>query len=126
MATPDSIKIILSFTDNEGDIGSATNDTSVFKTGNLVMVYYYWDDVTKQWLAYDRTTPPLPPFDTLTYYYRVPVVLPKGDKSEPMKGMIYAKQSPFFKIHNRIKYKIYLYDLAKHKSNVVETPALDF
>ena len=46
--------------------------------------------------------------------------------SGEMKGLIFAKQSPFLKAHNRIKYEIFMYDVAKHKSNVVETPAFDF
>lgn len=124
-ANPDSIEIVLSFTDNEGDIGLEPTDTNTFKTGNLCMVYYYWDAASGKWLPYDRT-PPLPPFDTLKFFYRVPVILPPEDKSEPAKGLIFAKQSPFLKAHNRIKYEIFMYDVAKHKSNVVETPAFDF
>ena len=121
---PDSFEVVISFKDNEGDIGLAQEDlVGDFEKGNLFMIYFY--DSAGIWLAWNNNDP-LPPFDTLKIVYPVPVVLPEGDDSEPMKGLIYAKKAPFFAVHERIKFKIYMYDLARHKSNVVETPALVF
>ena len=79
-----------------------------------------------QWAAFDYTNAQLPPFDTLKIYYRVPLVLQEGDESEPMKGLIYVKlQQPGF-LYKKIKYVVYMYDKALHKSNTIETPAIQF
>ena len=95
------------------------------------MVYFY--DSLEQWAAFDYTSPPLPPFDTLKIFYRVPPVLNEGEASEPMKGLIYVKQfklqstnnAPIFP-HNKIKFTVYMYDKALHKSNTIDTPTIEF
>jgi len=123
---PDSVDLVISFTDNEGDIGLGQSDTSgIFKYGNLIMTYYYYDKDSLQWFTLDDPTTPTVA-DTLRFYYRVPPVLPDDDDSEPMKGLIYAKQKPFFVVHDSIKYEVYMYDKALHKSNVIETPPFGF
>lgn len=123
---PDSVELVVSFTDNEGDIGIEQGDTnnSIFKLGNLFMVYYY--DSNGTWAAYDPIL--ASPFDTMIIPYRVPLVLQEGDNSEPMKGLIYVKQYRPLKApdHNKIMYKVYMYDKALHKSNTIETPAFEF
>ena len=128
-ANPDSVELVVSFTDNEGDIGLEQSDTlpiGIFSPGNFWMIYFYWDTTgIDHWSAWDAN-PSTPAIDTLKVSYRVPPVLPDGDPSEPMKGLIAVKQAPFFKIHNKIYYKVYMYDKAKHKSNVIDTPPLTF
>ena len=122
-SNPDSVSLVVSFTDNEGDIDLTQADTQgVFKYGNFVMVYYY--DSSGYWAAYDPN--PLPPFDTIKFFYRVPHLSFKGNTEEPMKGVIYAKQYPFINPFQKIKYKVYMYDKAMHKSNVIETPPIQF
>lgn len=121
---PDSFEVVIAFKDNEGDIGIAEEDmVGDFKEGNLWMTYFY--DSQGTWAALDNT-PSIPPFDTLKLTYPVPVVLPEGDDEEPMKGLIYVKKKPFFAVHEKIKFSIYMKDMARNKSNVVETPALVF
>ncbi len=123
---PDSVEIVITFTDNEGDIGLTQADTlGIFKKGNVYMYDSYWDTTgVDHWAVYD---PPITPqVDTSFIYYRVPPILPDGDPSEPVKGQIFIKQRPFVKVFDRIKYTIYMYDLAKHKSNTIETPPIDF
>lgn len=123
-ANPDSVEVVVSFTDNEGDIGLDQADThGLFKEGNIWLVFYY--DSNGTWAAYDET-PSTPAFDTFKVAYRVPPVLPAGDPAEPMKGLIYVKQNPFVKVADTIKYQIYLYDRALHKSDTIHTPAITF
>lgn len=128
--SPDSVEVVISFKDNEGDVGLAQNDLSGdFKNGNLWMIYFY--DSNGTWAAYDATNSPVPPFDTLMTVFQVPVVLPEGDDNEPMQGLIYVKQitklgGVSLLSHEKIKYKIYLKDKARNKSNVIETPPLVF
>lgn len=123
---PDSVELVVSFTDNEGDIGLEQGDTnnSIFKLGNLFMVYFY--DSAGVWAAFDPVQ--ATPFDTMIIPYRVPVALQEGDDSEPMKGLIYVKQKWPFKwaTHKKIMYKVHMYDKALHKSNTIETPAIEF
>jgi hypothetical protein len=125
-SSPDSVALVVSFTDNEGDIGLGQSDTNgIFKFGNFWMIYFWWDAVNNKWNVVD-TDPGTPAIDTLKIPYRVPIVLPKEDSSEPVKGLIYAKQNPFLNPYKRIKYEVFMYDKAMHKSNVIETPPLDF
>jgi hypothetical protein len=123
---PDSTLLVISFTDNEGDIGLNQSDTNgLFKRGNLWMVYLYDSANNGNYIPFDDSiTSPF--FDTLKIPYRVPPVLPDNDPSEPMKGLIYIKQAPFTKIHDKIEYEIYLYDKAFHRSKKIRTPPIVF
>ena len=132
-SNPDSVELVVSFTDNEGDIGFGQEDidNSSLKLGNFFMTYFY--DSAGIWAAHDYTQPPLPPFDTLKIYYWVPPVLQEGDDSEPMKGLIYVKLKKLISPNNipifpdkKIKFVVNMYDKAMHKSNTIETPAIQF
>ena len=124
---PDSVELVVSFTDNEGDIGLDQSDTNgIFKNGNFFMVYFYWDTTgVDHWMPYD-SIPWTPQMDTLNFFYRVPPALSPGEKSQPMKGLIYVKQNPFINFFDKIKYEVYMYDNAKHISNRISTPAITF
>jgi len=126
-ANPDSVELVVSFTDNEGDIGLEPGDTfGIFKDGNIWLEYYYDSaNLGTTWAAFDNSLGTAP-FDTFKIFYRVPPVLPDGDPSEPMKGLIYVKQSPYLKIHDRIKYVVYLYDRALNRSDTIHTPPISF
>ena len=124
-SNPDSVELVVSFTDNEGDIGLEQADTNgLFKYGNIWLVYFY--DSLGTWAAYDTSEASVVPFDTFKFAYRIPPVLPSGDPAEPMKGLIYVKQSTFVKVFDKIKYVVYMYDRALHKSDTIHTPALEF
>ena len=132
-SSPDSVEAVFSFTDNEGDIGMRQEDvngvfsgTDSLKFGNFYMIYFYWDTTgSDHWSPYDLDLS-TPDIDTLKVYYRVPLVLPDGDPDEPVKGLLYVKQSLFINPYPKIMYKAYMYDMARHKSNVVDTPELNF
>jgi hypothetical protein len=122
-ADPDSVELVITFTDSEGDIGLDPEDKKgILKDGNLFMIYFY--DSAGTWAAFDPN--PLPPFDTLRIVYPVPPVLPPNDLNEPVKGSIYVKQFKPFRAHNKIKYVVYMYDKALHKSDTIHTPVLTF
>lgn len=130
---PDSTKLIISFTDNEGDIGIDQSDTQgVFKYGNVFLVYFFWDTTgVDHWQPRD-SIPSTPQIDTLNIFYRVPPVLADGEKAQPMKGLIIVKQeAPVMSgdgqnADTKIKYDVYMYDKAKHISNRITTPAITF
>lgn len=132
-SNPDSVELVVSFTDNEGDIFLAQADTQgILKGGNLYMDYYYWDTagIIDHW---DTIIPQLS-LNKLIFPNYVRGVLPNGDKAEPVKGLIYVKEYrmdspshdvPIF-LHKKIKFVVYMYDKALHKSNTIETPAITF
>ena len=126
-SNPDSVDLVVSFTDNEGDIGLEQADTfGMFKYGNIWLEYYYDSANTGIWAAFDSSIQNTVPFDTFRFGYRIPPVLPEGDPAEPMKGLIYVKQSPFIRVHDRIKYVVYMYDKALQRSDTVHTPPIEF
>lgn len=123
---PDSATVVISFTDNEGDIGLGQGDTfGLFKQGNLWMTYLYDSANNNLYVPFNASIGSKI-FDTLKVAYRVPIVLPKNETAQPMKGLIYVKMAPFIKIHNKIKYDIVLYDKSLHKSNIVRTDPIIF
>ena len=134
-ADPDPIKVAITFEDEEGDIGISQSDTSgVFKHGNIWLVYWY--DSTNppnsypyHWCPFDTTTAQQThTLDSFKIALRVPVVLAQNT-TQPMKGIIYARLdrgSIHIPTHKIIKYGIYLYDRAMHKSNYVYTDPLVF
>ena len=127
---PDSVVLSITFEDEEGDIGLYQSDhTGIFASGNLFLVYYY-DSLNApppnyHWCAVDTSAGPTTPFDTLKIHYSVPPVLAQTDKPQPMKGIIYVKlnRGNIFRPGDKtIMYKVYMYDRAMHKSNVISAP----
>lgn len=127
-SNPDSVEVVVSFTDNEGDIGLDQSDTvgpgGLFKYGNIWLVEFH--DSLGFWAAYDTSEQNVVPFDTFKFAYRVPPVLPEGDPAEPMKGLIYVKKNPYIKVFDKVKYVIYLYDRAGHRSDTIHTAPIVF
>ncbi len=124
-SNPDSVALVVSFTDNEGDISLEQKDKQgILKDGNLFMDLYFWDTTgVDHWEADNPYTTQI---DTIRFAYTVNVSIPKSDKGEPMNGMIHAKQYPFINPFDKIKYVVYLYDKAMHKSDTIHTPAILF
>ena len=125
---PDSVALVVSFKDNEGDISIEPKDKQgIFKDGNFFMELYFWDTTgVDHWEADNPYTAQI---DTIKFIYSVPPLWPKSNEGEQligMKGMIYAKQYPFINPFKKIKFVVYMYDRAMHKSNKIETPALQF
>jgi hypothetical protein len=125
-SNPDSVDLVVSFTDNEGDVGLSQKDVQgIFSVGNIYLDYYSWDTAgTDHWSPVDD--PMTAAIDTFKIAYRVPEVLPDGDSSEPMKGLIFVKQKPFVKIFDKIMFVVYLYDKAGNKSDTIHTPPIIF
>ena len=112
-----SADINIKFTDGDGDIGVSTTDS----TKTLWINYYYKDTVTNKYVGfYDNIMN-----DTLKTPY---VVRSPKDSylGKPISGEIIVRLQQYR--HSRkikhVKYVIYLYDKAGHKSNVITTPEL--
>lgn len=116
--TDETADINIKFKDGDGDIGvQATTDT----TKNFWVNYYYKDTVTQKYVAfcYGCGT------DSLKTSYGVRA--PNGSfAGKPISGEISVRLQQYrhSKKIKHIKYVVYLYDKAKHKSNVVTSPEI--
>jgi hypothetical protein len=113
----DSADLQIKFKDGDGDIGVSADDS----TRTLWVTYYYKDTVTQKFIGYYR-----PLFnDTLRTGY---IIKSPNDsyKGKPISGEISVRlqQLRHSKKIKNVKYVIYLFDKAGHKSNVVTTPEL--
>ena len=116
----DSADCIIKFTDGDGDVGLAKEDT--ISPPNLRLKYLYKNPVDGKFYpmdAVDSTTV----LDTLFFDYRIPNITPDG-QYKALDGIIKAKfrTSPvFFPGHKVVKFEITLSDRAGNKSNKVST-----
>jgi len=122
--------MVLKFTDGDGDIGLKSSDTtgSYKKTNpyyyNLYIKTFYKnkDGVFKDTLIYDMNTNTI---DTGLIRQRIQYV-PKSTTEDYLKGEFEISLNGYRQstAHKTIKYRIYIYDRALHKSNVLDTPEL--
>ena len=113
----DSADIDINFKDGDGDIGVSSSDS----TRTMWINYYYKDTITLKYVAfcYGCGTDSL----KTSYVVRAPKDSYLG---KPISGEIIVRLQQYRhsrKIKN-IKYVVYLFDKAGHKSNVIETPEL--
>lgn len=115
-------KIIVAFTDGDGDIGLNESDTlppynyveDPFNKYyyNLLMYYYIYNN--GQWEEYELAVP---------YFYRIPVITPSG-QNKALKGEIEVDVSLPQNRPDSIRFEIVLIDRALHESNRLVTPAI--
>ncbi|RYD75239.1 MAG: hypothetical protein EOP53_16820 [Sphingobacteriales bacterium] len=125
-----TLRLYLDFTDGDGDIGLSEEDSlAPFADSgsyyfNIIAKYYEKinGEFTQLTVNY-----PFPTGDTIHYNGRLPVLTPKG-KQKAIKGEIQydIAMGGGPKNSNTIKFKIYIYDRALHKSNEIETPEILF
>lgn len=128
----DSADMVITFKDGDGDIGANPGDTAPpFNVNgkyyfNMVMVYYYKGTDGNFHRYKDPTAK-----DSFSVGYHIPYVTPTG-KNKILDGEIRARLlSPFYPVvgfqkplHPVIRFDIYIYDRALHKSNVITTPEI--
>lgn len=101
----DSIQMIISFKDGDGDLGSLGSDTS-----------------TNCFITDHRTGKP-----DYTYTYKIPFITPKGTTKD-ISGTIAINLPGItcipFHVTDSVTYKIVIMDRAGNKSNEVQTPVI--
>lgn len=128
----DSALFMFSFTDGDGDIGLDSNYTYPPFNPPLTYEYpdtnkdvpageFYYNFYLDYWEKQNGIFVKLnlnPPF-----YYRIPVITPIG-QNKTLEGEISIKMNPpyFAPTSDTVKFTAFLYDRAKHKSNIIETP----
>ena len=121
----------LNYTDGDGDIGLDPSDTfPPFNPGspyyyNMIIKYFEKQNGTFVEVPLLSWNPDSLRYDTLTFNARIPNLTPEsGDKN--IKGIIqdtmfiYNPLSQF----DTIRFSVFIYDRALHKSNVVTTPEI--
>lgn len=114
----DHLAITFSFTDGDGDIGIDTNEVNippfVGEYANNIHIVFYWDSLGT-WIHNSQ-------YDDRG---RLRVITPEGSQ-KAIRGDI--EKDPVFlwplQTNLRIRYDIYIYDRALHKSNTITTPAI--
>lgn len=107
----DTLKVVFSFTDGDGDIGVAP----VGNDSNMVLTLYYKAPDGQFYVA----RPPALPNDSVYYTYRIPE-LTEGQIG--LEGDIYLVVNPEFMLYDTIQFNAFLLDQSDHKSAVVRTP----
>ncbi len=140
----DKALLVFKFTDGDGDIGlkPTENLTDSLYYYNLYIQTYYknYQGIFKDTTIYYPVTyivhvpTPYPGHDSTVHTTKVDTGLIRqriqfienNNKDKALKGEIYVDLYGYRQktAHKIIKYKFWMYDRAKNKSNVVETPEL--
>ncbi len=107
----DTLKVVFSFTDGDGDIGVTPTGTD----SNMVLTLYYKGPDGQFHVA----RPGASTTDSVYYNYRIPE-LPEGQSG--LEGDIYLVVNPQFMLYDTIQFNAFLLDQTDHKSAVVRTP----
>ncbi len=111
-AGSDSLRVVFSFTDGDGDIGLLQSDTD----SNMVLTVYA-PDATGNFIVMDNLT--TPQIDSLFYMYRVPR-LTAGQSG--LEGDIYLTiQNKWFIGRDTLQFNAFLLDNSNNRSNYVRT-----
>ena len=119
------LKITIGYTDLDGDIGLSQSDTSGQFSENSPYYYnlmaYYYEFINGK---YTQLTPKYP-FnigDTIRFNGRLPILTPAGYHKSITGDIVYSINLDAAPIKsNTIKFKIWIYDRALHKSNIIDT-----
>lgn len=107
----DTLKVVFSFTDGDGDIGVTPTGTD----SNMVLTLYYKGPDG----LFHVARPGASTTDSVYYNYRIPE-LPEGQSG--LEGDIYLVVNPQFMLYDTIQFNAFLLDQTDHKSVVVRTP----
>ncbi len=120
------IQITFGFTDGDGDIGLGDFDT--MGQFNVDSIYFYnllvevKQQVDGEFMPVIRKVD----LDTHNFNSRIPVITPSG-KEKAIDGEFTLKIDPDMKAQTQpdsVKFKLFIYDRALNKSNVIETPVI--
>lgn len=116
------VKMIIDFTDGDGDIGLDEGDTlppyeyteEPFNKYYYNLLLYYYEKNDSIW---EEVPLPVP------YFYRIPVITPRG-QNKALNGEIDVDISLPFNRPDSIRFEIVLIDQALRESNRLQTPVI--
>lgn len=116
------VKIIIDFTDGDGDIGLNEGDTlppydfneDPFNKFYYNLLLYYYEKNDSIWEEVELLVP---------YFYRIPVITPRG-QNKALNGEIDVDVILPFNRPDSIRFEIILIDQALRESNRLQTPVI--
>ena len=116
------VKIIIDFTDGDGDIGLNEGDTlppydfneDPFNKFYYNLLLYYYEKNDSIWEEVELAVP---------YFYRIPVITPRG-QNKALNGEIDVDVILPFNRPDSIRFEIILIDQALRESNRLQTPVI--
>jgi len=123
-----AITLVINFQDGDGDLGLEQGDTlPPFNPGSkyyACMYIYYYEFVDSQFKEVRPEISGIPVGDTIRFKYRFKNLTP-NTPNKAIKGEIEWHTSQIEPIKsNVIKFKIFIYDRALHRSNIIESPVI--
>lgn len=113
-------KVVVGFSDGDGDIGFEEGDTlPPYNPGSVYYYNYYLKLFYKENGSFKELITPVP------YSYRIPLITP-GSRNKNITGEIAVDGLYFSTGIDTLKCEVYIYDRALNKSNVVETDEFVF
>lgn len=130
----DSLKLSVTFTDGDGDVGLNADDTtgdfnsSSFYHYNLYVEYFEMMDGNWVKGTQDPSGNNSPLADTINFTYRIKNLTPIG-QNKTLKGTINVTiepiaYNPLSNHSDSVKYRVSLIDRALHISNTIETETI--
>ncbi len=130
----DSAALTITFQDGDGDVGLAVSDSAPPFNANSIyhhdifLIYY---NKGSDGLLHRYYSSLNPPGDSLEYDYNIPNVTPSG-QNKAITGNIRVSLNfvPYWAsqggrpVDSTFCFKVYIYDRALHKSNVITTPPI--
>jgi hypothetical protein len=112
----DSLDVVFSFTDGDGDIGVAVNSSD----SNMVLTAYHRDPASGLWVVVDNPNT-ANPLDSLCYTYRIPKL---AAGQEGLEGDIYVTINKTFLAltEDTLQFNAFLLDQSRNRSPYVRTP----
>lgn len=112
--TSDSLQVVFSFTDGDGDVGVSSGATD----SNMVLTLYV-RDASGNFIPQDNISTPAP--DSIYYNYRIPQLT---SSQKGVEGDIYLTVNKAFITRDTIRFNAFMLDQAQHRSATVQTPAV--
>jgi hypothetical protein len=122
-----NITLHIGFTDGDGDLGLDKSDS--FPPFDSKSRYYfdiyvnYYELIRGKFIQIDSKYP-LWSGDTVNYNGRFPSLTPVGKHKSIQGEMSYTLYGVRPRAGDQVKFEIWVYDRALHKSNVVESPGI--
>lgn len=112
--TSDSLQVVFSFTDGDGDIGVSPAATD----SNLVLTLYV-PDASGNFIPQDNISTAAP--DSIYYNYRIPQLT---SSQKGVEGDVYLTVNKAFIARDTIRFNAFMLDQSQHRSATVQTPSV--
>ncbi len=107
----DSLELIFSFTDGNGDVGTPEIDTI-----NRDVFVKFFEMKNGVFVEFPNLAAPLE--------YKIPFLFPRGNNTSLVGEIKINVEYNYFQPNDTIRYELYMRDRARHKSNTITTSTI--